>query len=247
MSDFSGAELLNSELAVSEVSGKRYRIDQQLRSAVSGKAGYKEEFLLCHETRQPMTSQEGERCEVTGKIVRPGVLELCGTTGKAVLPSELERCAVTDKRVLKKLLVTSSVSGARFQNSLAVRSVGGKYCAPVESKTCMWSGRRSHPDDIRVCSLTGIQFHFEFAASGEKPYLQPLGDLLHGVRRTTDAPIVGKRSHPKLRARCVAADAAWKQHTYRLTGATWRSARKCGRCLAYASNRPGCSIQWKMG
>jgi len=60
--------------------------------------------------------------------------------------------------------------------------------APVEAKTCMWSGRRAHPDDLCVCVLTGIPFHFEFAASGEQPYLQPLGDLLHGVRRTADAP-----------------------------------------------------------
>jgi hypothetical protein len=52
----------------------------------------------------------------------------------------------------------------------------------------MWSGRRSHPEDVRVCTLTGIPFHVEFAASGEQPYLQPLGDLLHGVRRTADAP-----------------------------------------------------------
>jgi len=37
-------------------------------------------------------------------------------------------------------------------------------------------------------TLTGIPFHIEFAASGEKPYLQPLADLLHGVRRTADAP-----------------------------------------------------------
>jgi hypothetical protein len=71
---------------------------------------------------------------------------------------------------------------------LAVRSMTGKYCAPVEAKTCMWSGRRSHPDDMRVCGLTGLPFHVEFAASGEKHYLQPLGDLLHGVRHTADAP-----------------------------------------------------------
>jgi hypothetical protein len=46
--DFTGAEVLNTEIAVSEVSGKPYRTDQQLRSAVSGKAGHKEEFLyLC--------------------------------------------------------------------------------------------------------------------------------------------------------------------------------------------------------
>jgi hypothetical protein len=35
--------------------------------------------------------------------------------------------------------------------------------------------------------MTGIPFHVEFMASGEKPYLQPLGDLLNGVRRTADA------------------------------------------------------------
>jgi hypothetical protein len=104
------------------------------------------------------------------------------------LPSELERCAVSDGRVLKKLLVTSSVSGARLQHRLAVRSIARKYCAPAEAKTCMWSGRRSHPEDLRVCALTGISFHVEFAASGDKPCLQALGDLLQGVHRTADAP-----------------------------------------------------------
>jgi hypothetical protein len=108
-------------------------------------------------------------------------------TEKAVLPSELERCAVAGKRVLKKLLVTSSVSGARLQDRLAVRAIAGKYCAPAEAKICMWSGRRTHPDDVRICSLTGNPFHVEFMASGEKPYLQPLWDLLNGMRRTADA------------------------------------------------------------
>ena len=186
--DFSGAEVLHTDLAISEVSSMRYRLDQQLQSAVSGKAGHKNEFLFCHETRQPMTSQEARRCEVTGKFVRPGVLEQCCLTGKAVLPSELERCAVTDSRVLRTLLVTSSVSGARLQHRLAVRSIAGRYCAPAEAKTCMWSGRHFHPDDLRVCSLTGISFHVEFAASDGHSYLRPLGDLLHGVRRNVDAP-----------------------------------------------------------
>lgn len=106
---------------------------------------------------------------------------------KAVLPSELERCAVTDTRVLRRLLVASSVSGARIQHQLAVRSLAGKYCAPAEARACMWSGRKSHPDDLKVCSLTGISFHIEFAAPEGNSYLQPLGELLHGVRHTTDA------------------------------------------------------------
>jgi superfamily II DNA or RNA helicase len=204
--EFTGAEILHSELGVSEVSGKRYRLDQQLRSAVSGQAGHKEEFLICHETRQPMIPQDAEQCEVTKKFVRKGVLDTCALTRKAVLPSELERCAVSDRRVLKTMLVSSSVSGARLQHRLAVRSVAGKYCAPAEAKMCMWSGRRSHPDDLRVCDLTGIPFHVEFAAPGNNPYLQPLGDLLHGVRRTADAPDrwedIASKASTALRTRC---------------------------------------------
>jgi hypothetical protein len=186
--DFTRTDVLNSELGISEVSGKRYRVDQKLSSVVSNKVGHKEEFVHCHETRQPMLAAEGQQCEVTGKFVRPGVLEQCAETGKSVLPSELERCSLTDERVLKKLLVTSSESGARLLKGRAVRSAAGKYCAPTEAKICTWSSRRSHPDDLRTCTLTGIPFHFEFASPGERVYLQPLADLLHGVRRTTEAP-----------------------------------------------------------
>jgi hypothetical protein len=156
---FTGAEVLKTELALSDISGKSYRLDQQVRSAVSGKTGYKEEFIQCHETRHVMAPQEAEQCQATGKLVRPGILERCDVTGKAVLPSELERCAVTL----------------------------GAYCAPSEAKMCMWGGQRSHPDDLRVCALTGIPIHVEFVAPAKEPCLQPLADLLDGVRRTSDA------------------------------------------------------------
>jgi superfamily II DNA or RNA helicase len=185
--EFTGVEALKDALAVSDLSGKLYRRDQQSKSVVSGQAGHKDEFLLCQETHQPITTQEAERCEITGKYARLGVLERCGATGKAVLPSELARCAVSDARVLKRLLVASSVSGARIQHKLAVRSIAGIYCAPAEARACMWSGRRSHPDDLKICTLTGISFHIEFAAPNGSSYLQPLGELLHGVRHTTDA------------------------------------------------------------
>jgi hypothetical protein len=133
-----------------------------------------------------MAPIEAEQCEVTGKPVRPGVLEVCAVTRKAVLPSELERCSVIDGRVLKKLLVTSSVSGARLLERLAVRSTAGKYCTAAERRTCMWSGRRAHPDDLRVCALIGISIHVDFATSDNQPYLQPLGELLNGICRPAD-------------------------------------------------------------
>ncbi len=184
--DFTNAELLKSELAVSEISLKRYRVDEEARSAASGKAGHKQEFILCHETRQPIARSEAERCEVTGKQVRSGILKSCEVTGKLVLPSELERCAATAKRALKRLLVTSSISEGRILETAAVQSSAGKFCAPAEAQICFWSGRKCHPDDLRLCALTGLPIHIEFATPNGEPRLQPLAEMLDGVRRTTD-------------------------------------------------------------
>ena len=184
--EFTKAEVLDTELATSEVSGKRYRVDEQIRSAVSGKTGHKQEFIICHETRQFLTLTEAEQCQVTGNYVRPGILQACEVTQKRVLPSELSRCAATGKRAIKRLLVTSSLSEARILEEVAVRSVTGKYCAPVEAKPCFWSGRKFHPDDLRVCELTGLPIHFEFANANSHPRLQPLVDLPTGIKRTAD-------------------------------------------------------------
>lgn len=186
--EFTKAEVLVTELATSEVSGRHYRVDEQMRSVVSGKTGHKQEFLICHETRQPLTESEAEQCGVTGKHVRPGILEPCAITQKRVLPSELERCAASGKRALKRLLVTSSLSEARLLEEVAVRSATGKFCAPIEAKHCLWSGRKCHPDDIRVCELTGLRIHFEFATANGHLRLQPLVDLLNGIKRTADEP-----------------------------------------------------------
>ena len=184
--EFTKAEVLKSELAISEVSGKRYRVDEQMRSAVSGKSGHKQEFVICHETQQAVTVAEAERCEVTGKYVRRGILEACAVTQKRVLPSELLRCAVTGKRALKKLFVNSSLSGASILEDVAIRSSAGKYCSPVEAKECIWTGRKFHPDDLRVCALTGLLINFEFVTPNASPCLQPLAQLLHGISRATD-------------------------------------------------------------
>jgi hypothetical protein len=180
--------VLNTELAISEVSGKRYRVDEQIRSAVSRKTGHKQEFIVCHETREHLTVVEAEQCAVTGKYVRPGILEPCTVTQKRVLPSELLRCTVTGKRALKRLLVTSSLTGVSMLEEVAIRSATGRFCAPVEAKPCLWSGRKLHPEDLSVCILTGLPIHFEFATANINPCLQPLVALLHGIKRTADAP-----------------------------------------------------------
>lgn len=186
--DFTGAEVLITELGISEVSGKRYRSDEQLRSVVSGKSGHTSEFILCEETRQPILASEAEQCAITNAYVRSGVLEECSVSKKRVLAREMERCAATGKRALRTFLVTSSLSGARILEQVAITSATGKFCAPVEARSCLWSGRRFHPEDLRDCWLTKVFVHFEFTTSGRHPSLEVLLDLLDGKRRTEDEP-----------------------------------------------------------
>jgi superfamily II DNA or RNA helicase len=184
--EFSSIDALETELAISQVSGKRYRADEELRSVVSGKTGHKQEFIFCAETNQPLLLTESEKCEITGKIVIPGILEKCELTGKNVLPSELEKCAVTGKKALKRFFVSSSLSGARILEEVAVSSIAGKFCTPLEAKSCLWSGRKCHPDDLRICQLTGVTIYFEFTASDKESRLEPLVKLLDGVERKSD-------------------------------------------------------------
>ncbi len=184
--EFTEAEVLDAELAISQASGKRFRVDQRMRSAVSGKTGHKQEFVVCHVTRQPLMETEAERCAVTGNYVRPGVLEACAVTRSRVIPSELIQCAATGKRALKRLFVTSSLTKAVILQAVSVRSASGTYCAPVEAKPCFWSGRRFHPEDLRVCALTGLSAHFQFFIANGNYRLQPLVEILNGVQRSAD-------------------------------------------------------------
>jgi hypothetical protein len=183
---FTGTEVLKEELAVSEISGKRYRVDQQMRSAASGKTGHQQEFVTCYETREPIAVSEAEQCEVTGHQVRRGVLQPCEVTGKRVLPSELEQCAVTGKRALHRFFVSSNISQSRLLQDAAIRSSTGTFCTPAESQFCFWSGQRYHPDDLRICTLTGLPIHLTFASDSGLPRLRPLAELLDGTRRDLD-------------------------------------------------------------
>ncbi len=184
--EFTGVEVLKSELVISDISGKRYRCDEQRKFSVSGLTGHRTEFVVCQETGQFLAAKEAEQCEVTGNFVRPGILEECAITRKRVVPSQLSRCAATGQRVLNRLLVESSLTGVRILEDIAVRSATGKYCAPIEAKLCVWSGKKFHPEDLRNCEWTGLAINFEFATANEHPRLQTLSDLLSGINRNTD-------------------------------------------------------------
>ena len=227
--EFTRAEVHNTELATSEVSGKRYRIDEQERSAVTGRTGHKKEFIVCHQTRQYLTIDEAERCEVTGRYVKPGILEPCAVTQKRVLPSELLRCAETGKKAIKNLFVKSSLTGADILEEAAIRSATGKFCTSVEAKPSLWSGRKSHPDDIRVCELTGLPIHFEFVTSNTNPSFQPLVDLLNGIKRTADEPHLWDAVKTKLEAALGSGRCRVEAAVFRQIGSILRSMLKLGR------------------
>ncbi len=193
---FTNVTALKSELLTSEISGQRYRRDQEAISDYSGKRGHKSEFVTCFETGRSIAGMEAERCGETGKLVCPGVLVVCEGTGKRVLPSECSRCASTKKIVLKRLLVTSSVSQASVLEDVAVRSAEGKICLPVECQACAWSDQRFHPDDLRMCNLTGLNVHFQFLKKGTA-CLQVLVEMLDGVKHSTE----GSEGYPSLEGR----------------------------------------------
>jgi hypothetical protein len=186
--EFTGALALNDELETSQVSGKRYRKDRQQKSIVSGKTGYRDEFVQCAETGQTLLTEESEKCDVTGKVVVPGVLVKCEVSNKRVLPSLVERSALTGKRALKQFFVSSSVSEVRVLQDESIASATGKHCLPTEAKLCMWGGKKIHPDDLRTCELTRMNAHFEFMTTNGSCRLEPLVNLLNGMRRKADKP-----------------------------------------------------------
>ncbi len=183
--EFTSSEVLESELTVSQVSGKKYRTDEQLQSVVSGKTGHKQEFIYCSETHAPILESEAEVCEVTKKVVLPGVLEVCEVTKKHVLPSKLEKSVVSGKKALKKFFVSSSVSNARLLESEAIKSIKGNFCSPLESKTCTWSNKNFHPEDLKICSLTELPIYIGYL-SGKPLKFEALNNLLQGLKRTTE-------------------------------------------------------------
>lgn len=183
--EFTSSDVLKDELVVSQISGKRYRADEQTKSVVSGKTGHKTEFVECEESKQPLLKEEAGKCETTGKVVNPNLLEQCDVTGMKVLRSELDKCAVTGKKALKELFITSSLTQISILKSEAIRSATGKFCAPTEADSCAWSKRKYHPEDGRRCRLVDTPMYFEyFNEKGDR--FMPLVDLLNGSLKKQD-------------------------------------------------------------
>lgn len=183
--EFTNTVVLKNEMAVSKVSGKKYRVDEELKSSVSGKTGHKSEFIICAITDKPILPKESEKCEVSDSVVTKGLLEECSVSNQKVMPSLLEKSSLSGKKALKKFFESSSLSEAKFIESEGIKSSTGKYCLPVEAQSCTWDSTPYHPDDIIICRLSNLPYHFKYTVSdsvGSK--FKILGDLLDGTLRS---------------------------------------------------------------
>lgn len=204
--EFTGSRGLRSELIVSDVSGRSFRQDQKVTSGLSGRIGHVSEAFQCAETGVSLLSNEGEVCASTGVRVRPGLLETCQVTGFGVRPGELTTSSVSGKRALRRLFRVSNVSGKSLLEAEAITADSGEVCAPSEAKPCAWSGRISHPLDLRRCELLGLEVYREYVTR-EAPYeLVTLRALLDGVDRAgalSDQPqhLIAALQHAGLKGR----------------------------------------------
>ena len=116
-----------------------------------------------------------------------GLLEECAVSGKKVLPKLLEKSTLSSKKGLKKYFVSSSLSDASFLEDEGIKSSSGKYCVPLEARSCTWDGESYHPEDLVTCRLTELEYHFQFIVSkdGENRF-KILDSLLSGILRSHD-------------------------------------------------------------
>jgi superfamily II DNA or RNA helicase len=185
--EFTQSELLKSELLMSQVSNKKYREDESLISAVSGSSGHRSEFIRCVISGDAILSDESEVCEVSKKHVTVGLLEECEVTKKKVLPKLLDKSSLSGKKALKKFFESSSLSEAIFLETEGIKSSAGKYCLPLEAQSCTWDAELYHSDDILMCKLSNLPYHFKYIVAdlgGSK--FKVLKDLLEGTLRSHD-------------------------------------------------------------
>lgn len=57
---------------------------------------------------------------------------------------------------------------------------------PSEARACVWSGQEVHPDDLRICSMTGLSIHLKYVTSDMPLCLSPLNSMVIGLSRTRD-------------------------------------------------------------
>ena len=168
---FTGAEVLKSELLISDLSSKcRYRADERHvwispdgRDIVPSLSSARTPKGYSHRARP-------ETCDVTGKSYSPGILQACAETKMLTHPSELELCDVARAAVQRRLLKASAVSGRRasahhfgrceFTSSEVLASellsseISGKVFRVDQALSSAPTGRTGHKSEFFHCIVT---------------------------------------------------------------------------------------------
>jgi len=196
------------------VTKKRCLRHTMVRSSISEKWALPEHIVTCGLTGKKVVSSETEVSFVTGKPIISSELKSSSISGKRAEPEHFGFCDFSGIEILKSELAISQISGKRYRNDQesksvvtsktghqsefikssisnldlleqeAIRSSSGHFCTPDEAKTCAWGGKKIHPEDMKICFLTGVEASTEFI--GKDNCFQILTDLLNGSRRSDD-------------------------------------------------------------
>lgn len=140
--DFTRSTVHSSFVAVSEVSGRPYRIDQQDCSALSGATGHASEFVKCALTNESLLPDEVAPSAASGRLIRRDLLmPSAKDPARLAAESEMVRCAVTGALLLPDEVGVSAVSGLVVDSDLLAAST--------------WSGKLGLADELETCAVSG--------------------------------------------------------------------------------------------
>jgi len=199
--------------AITKQSVLRHLLTQ---SEISERLAYPEHTLICAYSRKRILADEAEKSSVTGDMVAKKFLKTSSLSGKRAEEKYFGVCHFTKSEVLETELATSQVSGKKYRvdeqlksvvsgtighkqefvfsvisntpllETEGLRSSRGNFCSPLEARSCSWSGRKSHPEDLKECDLTGVSIYTEYLSTQAPFRFELLYNFLNGTRKKSD-------------------------------------------------------------
>jgi superfamily II DNA or RNA helicase len=171
--EFTGVQVLHTELLVSDVSSRKFRHDQSLQSAASNRRGHASEFVTSVLPPGMIACDEAAASDLSAKVAAmelllaseapthrrglPDEIVISAVSGKRYLRDEVQRSALSDSCALPDELVACEFTGAKvLPNELIVSDVSVKKCRKDEVVSSVISGRLGHTSEfVRSVAPTG--------------------------------------------------------------------------------------------
>lgn len=163
--EFSNLRVLRDEVGRSEIGSRIYRLDEEVRSAKSGRVGHRSEFVAVIGSAGPLAIDEAVRSDLSGGWGDPEKMHRSDVPpARWGFPQEFVVSRVSSKRALLDECVRSQVSDAPmlqgeesvcdFTRAIAMPSeidrseVSGRMYRRDQSVRCVESGRRGHRSEF---------------------------------------------------------------------------------------------------